>query len=151
MTSQMLCQKNQALQLKTNGVIMLCLVRAISHFRKAATDEYRTMWEQCLAGKKEETCPNSTFSTKSSHAVTRPEAEMRYRSLHHLSYDTSPLTESHINPWKYQKAYIYPEWLTNSKESWLQCGAESVAIHYTYLCIGWLMAQEVFLWWDHVL
>jgi hypothetical protein len=46
---------------------------------------------------------------------------------------------------------MYQEGLTNSEESWLQCGAESVAIHDAYLCIGWLMAQEVFLWWDHVL
>jgi len=83
-----LCQKNEALQLKTSGVIMLYLVRAISYFRKAVTDEYRTMREQCLAEEKEETwreiCPSSTSSMKSSHAVTRPEADARHHSLNDL-------------------------------------------------------------------
>jgi len=68
---------------------MLCLVRAISHFRKAVTEQYRTMREQCLAGKKEETCPSPTLSMKSSHAVTRPEDEVRYWSLNHMSYNTA--------------------------------------------------------------
>lgn len=95
MTSQVLYHRNQALQLKTSGIIMHYLVRAISHFTKAVTVECRTMWEQCWAGKKEaawrETCLSPTLSTKSSHTFTRPEADVWHQSLNRLSYSTAHL------------------------------------------------------------
>jgi hypothetical protein len=81
--------------MKTNGITMNCLVRDISHFRKAVTVEYRTMWKQCLARENEEawrkTCLSPTLSTKSLHAFTRPEAEVRHQILNLLSYSTAHL------------------------------------------------------------
>jgi hypothetical protein len=55
------CQRKQALQLNTYGVIMLCLVRAISHFRKAMRDEYRTKFSRGKRSSLERNLSQSNF------------------------------------------------------------------------------------------
>jgi hypothetical protein len=61
-------------------------------------------------------------------------------------------TVTYFNLLERLKPYTLPfPPLTDSEESWLQCGAESVAIHDANLCIGRLVAQEVFFGWYHVL